>query len=172
MSNNPCLLSSSSSSGIHEREPLAERIASADEYGTHIKYRRFMKEQAQYGSRTHDLGIGALDWISHVKAIQVMWLVRYNDGSQGTYKLILDLWLARSYIGRGAVFSSLPRSELTKATCHNYSHLPKFWRDAISALRTLPMQHNPPLACISADEAKALPFWYCPFFSINTRSAH
>ena len=52
--------------------------------------RRWMKKGAQYGDRTHDLGLGLLPWRCHSRAIQVMWILRYLDGTRGDWKTLLD----------------------------------------------------------------------------------
>jgi hypothetical protein len=49
------------------------------------------------------LGIGVLDWASHVKAMQARWLLKYLDASDSTWKKILDCWFARTSLGRAAV---------------------------------------------------------------------
>eukprot|EP00962_Isochrysis_galbana_P017125 scaffold4920_cov129-Isochrysis_galbana.AAC.1 len=54
------------------------------------------------------LGARLLDWESHVKAMQVKWLLKYLDASTSTWKLILDCWLARTSLGRAAILSSIP----------------------------------------------------------------
>jgi hypothetical protein len=40
------------------------------------------------------LGIGLIDWRSHVKALQVKWLLKDVDASESSWKIILDCWLA------------------------------------------------------------------------------
>jgi hypothetical protein len=37
------------------------------------------------------LDIGLLDWLNHVKAMQVQWLLKYLDASSSAWKTILDL---------------------------------------------------------------------------------
>ena len=66
-----------------------------------------MKENAQWGDRKTQLGLGVLHWELHLKAIRIHWLAqRYMDGKRGPWKTLLDNWFARSEIGRGALFVS------------------------------------------------------------------
>jgi hypothetical protein len=58
------------------------------------------------------LGIGLIDWRSHVKAMQVKWLLKYLDAGEISWKIILDCWLARSSLGRAAILSSYKAKEL------------------------------------------------------------
>ena len=39
-----------------------------DELGTECQFKRWMKSQSQYGSRSLDLGLSVMDWESHLKA--------------------------------------------------------------------------------------------------------
>ena len=64
--------------------------------------RRFFKEQLTYAPK-RELGLGALHWPSHEKALRVKWLLKYIDGSRGEWKSVLDIWLARLHEGRGAL---------------------------------------------------------------------
>ena len=38
-------------------------------------FRRWMKKAAQYGDRKLDLGVGVIDWLSHVKGLQAKWIL-------------------------------------------------------------------------------------------------
>ena len=45
------------------------------EFGTNdLKYRRWMKKDAQYGDRKKDLGLGLLNWSNHCSALRIKWL--------------------------------------------------------------------------------------------------
>ena len=83
-----------------------------DEIGTTTKFRRWMKEGAQYGNRTLQLGLGILPWDEHCKAIRARWILRYLDATQGDYKQVLDSWFARYQEGRSSVFSTSPHMNL------------------------------------------------------------
>ena len=66
-----------------------------------------MKENAEWGDRKTQLGLGVLHWELHLKAIRIHWLAqRYMDGKRGPWKTLLDNWFARSEIGRGALFDA------------------------------------------------------------------
>ena len=138
-----------------------------DEIGTSAKFRRWMKNQAQYGTRVLDLGLGILDWTSHVKALRCRWLFRYCDATRGQYKEVLDQWFARYHEGRGTMFTTLKESELTKSLTYRPSALPKFWKLALADLRTLTIDRVFPNRCISEDEARAMPVWDNPLFTIS-----
>jgi hypothetical protein len=71
------------------------------------------------------LGIGLLDWASHVKAMQARWLLKYLDASDSTWKKILDCWFARTSLGRAAVLSSIPMKTLIQSMRGNIA-LPTF----------------------------------------------
>ena len=144
-----------------------ERIVDPETYGDEVKVHRWIKNDAQYNSRVWELGLGVLPWMNHVKAIQIRWLLRYLDATTGEYKVVLDQWLARSSIGKGAIFSTLPIVELTKSTTHSKSHLPKFWRRALTVLREVGLNRLVPNTCSTPDEARAMPFWWCPLFTVT-----
>jgi len=50
--------------------------------------RRFMLEGAQYRPKS-ELGLGALHWSSHVKALQVKSLLHYIDAPRGAWKSVM-----------------------------------------------------------------------------------
>ena len=129
----------------------------ADDAGTKTKFRRWMKAGAQYGDRTHDLGIGVLPWRSHVKALQVNWIQKYRDASRGEWKSLLDAWFARFPEGRGAVYTSRSVKELTASTTGRASSLPAFWVSALSALREIGVHKAHPLKW-ELDDVRAHPY--------------
>jgi hypothetical protein len=100
------------------------------------------------------LGIGLLDWASHVKAMQAMWLLKYLDASDSTWKKILDCWFARTSLGRAAVLSSIPMKNFIQSMRVNIA-LPTFWRQALFALRELPLTLT--ILSISTDGALSQP---------------
>jgi hypothetical protein len=84
------------------------------------------------------LEIGLIDWRSHVKAMQVKWLLKYLDASKSSWKIILDCWLARSLLGRAAILSSYKAKELVLVqSMRGNIALPLFWRQALDALKEL-----------------------------------
>ena len=106
-------------------------------WGSDLEKKRWMKQQSQSGKpRTH-LGVGLLDIESHIKALKVKQLLTYNDASQGAWKQVLDCWFQRSVYGRGAVFTTIHITELTESITHRASALPRFWVEAIHAVREL-----------------------------------
>ena len=66
-----------------------------DEIGSNLEQRRTFRAGVQWRKK-QDFGIGLLDWESHVKALQVKALLRYNDASTGDWKIVLDQWMFRS----------------------------------------------------------------------------
>jgi hypothetical protein len=94
------------------------------------------------------LGMGLLDWASHVKAMQAKWLLKYLDASDSSWKKRLDCWFARTTLGRAAVLSSIPTKTLTQSLRVNIA-LPQFWRQALASLRELPLTQ----ICVSQEGA-------------------
>ena len=141
-----------------------------DEVGCATKFRRWMKEGAQYGSRTVQPGLGILPWDEHCKAIRTRWIFRYLDASRGDYKQVLDCWFARLREGRSAVFSTIPTHELTKSTTYRDAALPPFWRQALIDFRDAPIAQAFPNKFTSSDEASAIPIWHNHLFTITNRA--
>jgi hypothetical protein len=71
------------------------------------------------------LGIGLIDWISHVKAMQVTLLLKYLNTSKSTWKRVLDCWFARTSLGRAGVLTTISPKILTKSMRGNVT-LPSF----------------------------------------------
>jgi hypothetical protein len=67
---------------------------------------------------------------------------------------ILDCWFARTSLGRAAVLSSIPMKTLTQSMRGNIA-LPTFWRQALAALRELPLT----LTNLSTGGALSQPKW-------------
>ena len=137
-----------------------------DELGTNTKFRRWMRDRAQYGNRIESLGLGILDWQEHLKGLRTRWLFRYLDATRGLYKQVLDAWFSRYHEGRGAILTTIPIRDLCKSTTNRLSALPKFWRQALSDLRSLTLERARPNCCTSADEARAMPVWTNPLFKV------
>ena len=140
-----------------------------DDYGSRARYRRWMKNQAQYGNRVQELGLGVMPWREHIKAIRVRWLFRYLDATRGTYKVLLDQWFARYHEGRGAILTTIDVKDLTKSVTHRVSALPKFWKSALTDLRSLTIDRTYPNQCTSQEEALSMPLWTNPLFEITHR---
>jgi ubiquitin len=100
------------------------------------------------------LGIGLLDWPSHVKAMQVKWLLKYLDASDSTWKTTLDCWFARTSLGRAAILAKINPKILIQSMRGNIA-LPKFWRQALDALHELPLTQIQQ----SQDGAMSQPIW-------------
>ena len=139
------------------------------ETGSTLTSRRWLKANAQFGDRKHNLGIGLLDWKAHVDAIQIKWLLNYRDATRGEWKLLLDSWLARHDTGRGGPFTSIPINKLIKSTTQRVSALPPFWISALQALKRLPLTQADPRRWLPED-ARAHPLWDSPIFNILNRS--
>ena len=148
----------------------AEHEYDPDVMGALRTSRRWMREGAQYRPK-RELGLGLLHWPSHVKALQSKAMLRYLDATLSEYKPILDVWLARGTMGRGAVCSTAPvRLLLKSATPGQRSGLPAFWRVALRTFRELKLTPADPTRCTTCDEAKAEPFWVSLRFRISNTS--
>jgi hypothetical protein len=137
---------------LWEREPSFD----VEETGTDTTAYKWLKNHTapitpKGGS---SLGIGLLDWASHVKAMQARWLLKYLDASDSTWKKNLDCWFARTSLGRAAVLSSIPMKTLTQSMRGNIA-LPTFRRQTLAALRELPLT----LTNLSIDGALSQPIW-------------
>ena len=136
-----------------------EVIFDADEIGTPLVNKRYMKEEVQYSPKK-ELGLGMLHWVSHVKALQSIIIFRYLDASQGAWKQVLDAWFGRSgNDGRGAVMSTCPISCLTKPIKQSASKLPSFFIKALASFRELKFLPVRPGRFTSREEARAEPLW-------------
>ena len=112
-----------------------------------------------------ELGAGVMPWEEHVKALQAMWILKYRDATRGAWKSVLDVWLDREQEGRGLVLSTIKPSELTKSTTNIEPSLPRFWKDALTAIRELgctPVDEN----TTTRDDARAHPIWYSPMIEL------
>ena len=156
-------------SDIQELVWAKDPTFTAGEAGSENKFKRWMKEGAQCNDRRTGLGIGLLDWPSHVKALQLKWILNYRDGTQGDWKFLLDAWFARTYTEhRGAPFTSIQIKDLTKSTTGRHSALPRFWRQALETLRDLGIHKAHPRRW-TANDARAHPIWTSPLFDIRHR---
>jgi len=133
----------------------------AEELGTAAQIRRFTGKASQHGSRKLQLGGGLLDWKEHVKALQAIWILKYLDAARGDWKLLLDRWFAREVEGRGAVLSTLGEKEMCKSASQRNCCLPKFWKDALHAIRTLKLLPLWELKT-TPENARAHPIWFSP----------
>jgi hypothetical protein len=83
-----------------------------------------------------NLGLGLIDWDSHCKAIRVHWILNYLNASQGSWKTVLDAWLARPDMGRASICTSTNSSQLLAALDgSNRPSIPSFWRAAVKEFR-------------------------------------
>jgi len=141
-----------------------------DELGTECQFKRWMKSQSQYGSRSLDLGLSVMGWESHLKALRCKWILNYINPKKGEYKKVLDCWFARlAAEGRSGVLCADPAS-LTKAiNPGSRSHLPKFWKRALLEIRTLKLQRFDWSSPITPEEASAIPVWNNPLFKLPNR---
>jgi hypothetical protein len=143
---------------LWEREPSFD----VEETGTDTTAYKWLKKHTApiIPKGGCSLGIGLLDWASHVKAMQARWLLKYLDASDSTWKKILDCWFARTSLKRAAVLSSIPIKTLIQSLKGNIA-LPTFWRQALAALRELPLT----LTNLSTDGALSQPIWDTLHFS-------
>ena len=63
-----------------------------DEVGSDDATGYWMPERDIHGSKSKLLGLGLIDWMPHVQALQANWLLRYLDGYRSPWKYILDAW--------------------------------------------------------------------------------
>jgi exonuclease III/sulfur relay (sulfurtransferase) DsrC/TusE family protein len=143
---------------IWAREPEFNK----EEDGTDIQIRRFCGD-AENAPRKTGLGGGVLDWRSHLKGLQGVWILYYLDASKGRYKLLLDRWFDRENEGRGIVLSSCKRESLISSANYSLSKLPKFWKDALKAIRELELN---PIENPSEDGIRSQPVWNNPALNI------
>ena len=140
-----------------------------EEMGSVLVNKRWMKSEAQHLPRKVDLGGGILDWEAHVEALQIHRLLKYRDASRGAWKQLLDIWLDREQLGRGAIFALHRAKDLTQSThssSSGESKLPKFWAQAIKALQKrftlIPADPNH----WSLEAVRAMPVWFNPLFKV------
>ena len=137
----------------------------ADEFGTDSNKRKWIKKEATLASRKLEGGAGVLSWPCHLRALQVKKLLEYMDATRGTWKDVLDHWFGRFEEGRGVVFSTTPIKLLTSSSSGIESRIPKFWKQAITALRDLDFKLKIP-GHISCNGARAIPIWSNSLFSV------
>ena len=127
-----------------------------DEFGSE-KVRRYIRQEAQYLPR-RGLGIGLTHWQAHLKGLAADVLYKYAGPGEPPYKTVLDTWFKRTTEGRGAIFSTLPVSELTRPLGERKGALPHFYRFALKAVRELKIV---PVASgyLNENEATAEPFF-------------
>ena len=137
-----------------------EAVFEANEMGSELTNRRWMKKEAQFLPRKRQLGAGVLHWEAHTEGIQIHKLLKYRDASRGPWKNILDTWLDREHIGRGAIFAHHRLKDLIQSThdsASGESKLPKFWIQALKALQKLPLSPADPNH-FSQDGVKSIPY--------------
>jgi hypothetical protein len=112
------------------------------------------------------LGLGLLDWEAHTAAIRIMWLLNYCYASDPPWKEERDQWFSRSYLGRGAILSSLRSGDLTAHIRDAYgindlkATPPPFWAQALFELR----KHKLTPINTTREGARGQPLWSNPRF--------
>ena len=101
-----------------------------DEEGTEALYRPFMRWGASLLNK-RQLGLGTLHWQAHIKAIQAEIMLKYLSGTTSKWKLVLDQWFARYPEERGAVFSLMNTTWLTKSLTNRPTALPNIFKQAL-----------------------------------------
>ena len=140
-----------------------------DELSAELTSRRWMRKEAQFRP-VRELGLGLLDWRSHVKALQCKAVLQYLNATRGEYKFVLDHWLSRGSMGRGDICTEIPLKRLTtSATKGRHGCLPTFWRKALGSFRELKLIPVQPDSFINRNEARAEPFWASKRFKITKR---
>ena len=137
-----------------------------DDTGTESTARPFMSAGAAMRSRA-SLGVSALHWPSHVKAIQAQIMLHYLNGSRSSWKYVLDEWYARTPQGRGVIFSTTPTPGITTSTTRRTAALPAIFKQALYSFRELPFEKSSPGEFISKDEALAEPAWCSHLFTLK-----
>jgi hypothetical protein len=120
-------------------------------------------------NKNHFFGLGLLNWEAHTAALRVGWLLKYRNAAESPWKQVLDQWFARTYLKRGAIFSSLSTKSLTahllpeidEGDCP--SSIPPFWKQALLDIRSLKLT---PLKNISRLGIASQPLWYNPYFKM------
>jgi hypothetical protein len=127
----------------------------------------FMIREAQYNPRKQG-GVGMLYWEGHEKALTSYTLFQYCNGRSMQWKGILDWWFAKFYENRGAVFSTIPPSDLFKSRkVGRASCLPLFYRRALKHLRELTLIPIREAQYTSQEEAQAEVLWTSPRIHIT-----
>jgi hypothetical protein len=121
------------------------------------------------------LGIGLLDWEAHTAAIRIMWLLNYCDALDPPWwQKILDQWFSRTYLGRGAILSSLRSRDLTAHLLDAdgindlKSSFPLFWAQALCELR----HHKLNPINTTREGACGQPLWFNPRFKLPSSTLH
>ena len=138
-----------------------------DELGSESNHRRFLKKDAQHNKKP--FGINLLPWIPHLKALQVRWILRYRDATEGDWKKALDLWLAAGSEGRGSPFTTLPIEFLLNKRPNRTRTpaIPSFWIEAIRALRELNLTQLHKGLFHSKEDARSQPLFNNPLFKLR-----
>ena len=138
----------------------------ADETGTLLSKRRWIKKEAQYATRKIDAGAGVLSWSSHLKGLQAKKMLEYLDESRGVWKEILDHWWGgRFEEGRGVVLCTTPEKLLNMSETGFEAKIPKFWKQALHNIRCLKLVELRP-GMMSKNAARAIPLWCNSLFSL------
>ena len=133
------------------------------------KVYRFVKERAQYNPRREG-GVACMPWDAHRQAIAAQAILHYNNGWDLGWKHVLDHWFDKFQEGRGATLSTVPLADMyASPITGKTSRLPAFWRFALKAVRSLPMEPVSP-SFISTDEAKAEPAFTSPRVTLTDTS--
>jgi hypothetical protein len=140
-----------------------------DELGSE-KVKAFVQEVSQC-LPCRQGGVGSLYWEGHEKALTSYTLFQYNNGRSMPWKGVLDWWFGKFHEGRGAVFTTIPPSDLTKSRARGRaSRLPTFYRRALRHLREAKLVPIKPNHYTSHAEAQAEPVWTSPRIEISDRS--
>jgi hypothetical protein len=101
-----------------------------------------------------------------IRESRALWLLNYLDATDPPCKKVLDQWFSRTYLGRGAIFSSLQSQDLTAHLRDENgiddleSSLLKFW---VQALHELRLHELTPIGT-TREGACGQPLWYNPHF--------
>ena len=107
-----------------------------DEDGTQIESKRFMLKDAQYRTKSM-LGLGLINWRTHVKAIQIKALLDYRNATRSDYKKILNEWIEPNWGSDDMIFYNVKNKANSLRLGNSRAPLPKFWKEAFNVpLRT------------------------------------
>ena len=137
--------------------------------GTTINNNKWLGARSQY-LPLKEGGLSLLHWSSHQKALSAMIWFRYRDGTDSTYKFLLDQWVgSRFHEARGAPFTTTPTAALLSSLTNRKPALPPFYRKSLQALKSLTLTPIHPGRFTTQDEARAEPVWCSHRISIRNR---
>ena len=86
------------------------------------------------------LGLGLINWRTHVKAIQIKALLDYRNATRSDYKKILNEWIEPNWGSDDMILYNVRNKADSLRLGNSRAPLPKFWREAVDALEELTLE--------------------------------